>query len=87
MPSYRSRLPDTNSSKAGVDIINNSEGRIVAYYDAAISQWLYAGQNWVAICQEIISHLPPQVHISECVSLSENKNQTDMSRLVIATRE
>ncbi len=47
-----------------VDIINNSEGRIVAYYDAAINQRLYAGQTWVAICQEIISHLPQQVHIS-----------------------
>jgi agmatinase len=47
-----------------VDIINDSEGRIVAYYDTAINQRLYAGQNWVAICQEIISHLPPQVHIS-----------------------
>ncbi len=47
-----------------VNIINNSEGRIMAYYDAAINQRLYSGQTWVAICQEIISHLPPQVHIS-----------------------
>jgi agmatinase len=47
-----------------VDIINNSAGRIVAYYDAAINQQLYAGQNWVAICQEIIRHLPQKVHIS-----------------------
>jgi agmatinase len=36
----------------------------VAYHDAAINQRLYAGQNWVAIYQEIISHLPQQVHIS-----------------------
>ncbi len=47
-----------------VDIINGSQGRIVAYYDAAINQRLYDGQTWVAICQEIISHLPQQVHIS-----------------------
>ncbi len=47
-----------------VNIINASQGRIVAYYDAAINQRLYAGQNWIAICQEIISHLPQQVHIS-----------------------
>jgi agmatinase len=47
-----------------VDIINDSEGSIVAYYDTTINQRLYAGHNWVTICQEIISHLPPQVHIS-----------------------
>jgi agmatinase len=47
-----------------VDIINASQGRIVAYYDTSINQRLYGGQNWVAICQEIISHLPQQVHIS-----------------------
>jgi agmatinase len=47
-----------------VDIISASQGRIVAYYDTSINQRLYSGQNWVAICQEIISHLPRQVHIS-----------------------
>ncbi len=47
-----------------VDIIKNSEGRIVAYYDAALQHRRYAGQTWISICQEIISHLPQQVHIS-----------------------
>ncbi len=47
-----------------VDLIKNSPERIVAYYDMALHQKLYAGQTWVSICQEIISHLPQQVHIS-----------------------
>jgi agmatinase len=47
-----------------VDIINNSQDRVVAYYDFDLHQRQYAGQNWIAICQEIVSHLPPKVHIS-----------------------
>jgi agmatinase len=47
-----------------VEMINQSEGRIVAYYDTAIKQKLYSGMTWVDICREIISHLPEYVYIS-----------------------
>jgi agmatinase len=47
-----------------VDLINGSADRVVAYYDTAVQQRLYGGQNWLEICQEIVAHLPEQVHIS-----------------------
>jgi agmatinase len=47
-----------------VDLINNSAERVVAYYDAAVQQRLYGGQNWLEICREIVAQLPQQVHIS-----------------------
>lgn len=47
-----------------VEIINQSSGRIVAYYDAAIKQQLYSGRTWIDLCREIISHLPEYVYIS-----------------------
>jgi agmatinase len=47
-----------------VEIINQSNHRIMAYYDQAIQQQLYSGTTWVELCQEIISHLPEYVHIS-----------------------
>ncbi|MBD2387536.1 agmatinase SpeB [Cylindrospermum sp. FACHB-282] len=47
-----------------VQIINQSNNRIVAYYDAAIKQKLYSGTTWIDICREIISHLPESVYIS-----------------------
>lgn len=47
-----------------VEIINQSNHRIMAYYDQAIQQKLYSGTTWVELCQEIISHLPEYVHIS-----------------------
>jgi agmatinase len=47
-----------------VDIINESNGRIIAYYDPAIKQKLYSGNTWIDICREIINHLPENVYIS-----------------------
>jgi len=47
-----------------VEIINQSQGRIVAYYDPEIKRNLYSGKTWMELCQEIISHLPELVHIS-----------------------
>ena len=45
-------------------LINQSNGRIVAYYDPAIKQKLYSGTTWIDLCREIISHLPEYVYIS-----------------------
>ncbi|MEB3180380.1 MAG: agmatinase SpeB [Nostocaceae cyanobacterium] len=47
-----------------VAIIDQSNGRIVAYYDPAIKQKLYSGTTWIDLCREIINHLPEYVHIS-----------------------
>ncbi len=47
-----------------VQMINESNGRIVAYYDPAIKQKLYSGRTWIDLCREIISHLPEYVYIS-----------------------
>lgn len=47
-----------------IQMIDQSQGRIVAYYDPIIKQKLYAGTTWIELCREIINHLPEQVHIS-----------------------
>jgi agmatinase len=47
-----------------VEMINQSNGRIIAYYDPLIKQQLYSGKTWLNLCQEIISHLPDKVYIS-----------------------
>lgn len=47
-----------------VQMIAQSHGRIVAYYDPAIKQKLYSGTTWIDVCREIISHLPEYVYMS-----------------------
>ncbi|HEY9804314.1 MAG TPA: agmatinase SpeB [Leptolyngbyaceae cyanobacterium] len=47
-----------------IQMIDQSQGRIVAYYDPIIKQKLYAGTTWIELCREIINNLPEQVHIS-----------------------
>ncbi|TAE58562.1 MAG: agmatinase [Nostocales cyanobacterium] len=47
-----------------VEIINNSQGRIITYYDSVIKQQQYGGKHWLNLCQEIIANLPENVHIS-----------------------
>jgi agmatinase len=47
-----------------VKIIDESNQRIIAYYDPIIKQKLYAGETWIDLCREIISHLPEHVYIS-----------------------
>lgn len=47
-----------------VQMIDQSHGRIVAYYDPAMKQKLYSGTTWMDLCREIISHLPEYVYIS-----------------------
>ncbi|NMF62203.1 agmatinase SpeB [Brasilonema octagenarum] len=47
-----------------VQMINQSHGRIVAYYDPAMKQKLYSGTTWMELCREIITNLPEYVYIS-----------------------
>lgn len=46
------------------DIIQESNGRIVTYFDKTIKERQYEGQTWSTITDEIISRLPQNVHIS-----------------------
>ncbi|MER3589835.1 MAG: agmatinase, partial [Mastigocladus sp. ERB_26_1] len=47
-----------------VEIINQSNGRIIAYYDPIMKQMLYSGKTWIELCRQIINHLPEYVYIS-----------------------
>ncbi len=51
-------------SHVEVKTINQSEGRIVTYYDSQIKQDLYTGRSWAYISQAAIAHLPQKVYIS-----------------------
>ncbi len=51
-------------SQVEIDTIDRSAGRVVGYYDGLLKQRLYAGENWLSICQEAIAHLPQQVYLS-----------------------
>jgi agmatinase len=47
-----------------VNLINDSDRRIVAYYNPAIQQRMYGGESWLALCREMVEQLPQKVHIS-----------------------
>ena len=47
-----------------VDLIQQSQGRVSAYYDPALKQKLYAGTPWLDLCKQMVSELPSQVYIS-----------------------
>lgn len=46
------------------DYINNSNGRVVTFFDQPIKDRLYEGAHWRDITDEIISTLPQKVYIS-----------------------
>jgi agmatinase len=37
---------------------------VITYFDREIKSRQYEGDTWKHICDEIISHLPPKVHLS-----------------------
>ncbi len=47
-----------------LDIINESNGRIVTFFDRDIKARQYEGETWKVICNDIISSLPQKVYIS-----------------------
>lgn len=47
-----------------VDYINNSNGRVVAYFDNDIKDRMFEGENWKMIVEEIVNQLPENVYIS-----------------------
>jgi agmatinase len=46
------------------ETIQNSQGRVVTYFDKAIKERQYEGENWKNIVDEMIEHLPQQVYLS-----------------------
>jgi agmatinase len=47
-----------------VDYINESNGRVVTFFDKQIKERQFEGENWRSICDSIIETLPQQVYIS-----------------------
>lgn len=51
-------------SSGELDVINNSNDRIIAYPDREIKYRQYEGETWKKITDEMVSRLPQKVHIS-----------------------
>jgi agmatinase len=49
---------------AEMELIQHSEGRVIAYPNPLLQQKLYAGIPWLEICQQIVANLPQQVYVS-----------------------
>lgn len=47
-----------------VNLIQQSGGRVSAYYDPMLKQKLYAGVPWLELCKQIVAELPQHVYIS-----------------------
>lgn len=47
-----------------LQLIQQSNGRIVTYFDRDIKQQQYQGKTWDQICDDIVSALPQQVYLS-----------------------
>jgi agmatinase len=50
--------------QAEIDLITESNQRIIAFSDREIKARLYEGETWKSICAAIIAPLPQKVHIS-----------------------
>lgn len=50
--------------QAEVDQINDSNGRVVTYYDAQLKADHYEGSTWRSLCQKIVQQLPQKVYVS-----------------------
>jgi len=47
-----------------LEVINNSNGRVKAFFDRDIKEAQFAGTHWVSIVDEIIKTLPENIYIS-----------------------
>ncbi len=47
-----------------LNLINNSNGRVVTFFDRDIKQQQYNGDSWNTICDKIISNLPDKIYLS-----------------------
>jgi agmatinase len=46
------------------ELICNSNGRVITYFDQSIKEREYEGETWKSISEEIISQLPQKVYLS-----------------------
>lgn len=51
-------------SEGEMEVIKNSNGRVVTYFDRDIKIKQYEGASWAIICQEIIGNLPEKIYLS-----------------------
>ena len=51
-------------SPSEYDYINNSNGRVITYFDKDIKERIFEGDSWKQIVDEIVNNLPQKVHIS-----------------------
>ena len=47
-----------------VQVINDSDGRIVTFFDKNIKEQQYEGASWKQVCDKIIAELPQKVYVS-----------------------
>lgn len=47
-----------------LNLINNSNGRVITFFDRDIKQQQYNGDSWNTICDKIISNLPDKIYLS-----------------------
>ena len=50
--------------EAEADIVKDSKGRVVSFYDRDIKRKIYEGTSWKQICDEVVKQLPPNVYLS-----------------------
>ena len=50
--------------EAEANLVKNSKGRVVSFYDRNIKHDQYKGKSWKNICDEIIKELPEKVYLS-----------------------
>lgn len=50
--------------QAEYDIIQNSNGRVITFFDRDIKHKQYGGANWSSICNDIIAQLPDDIYLS-----------------------
>jgi agmatinase len=51
-------------SPSEYEYINNSNGRVITYFDKDIKERIFEGDSWKQIVDEIVNNLPQKVHIS-----------------------
>ena len=51
-------------SNSEAEYINNSNGRVITYFDKQIKERMFEGDTWKIIVDEIVNHLPDKVFIS-----------------------
>lgn len=47
-----------------LDFINNSEGRVVTFFDKDIKEALYEGNTWMQVVEQVVNQLPQHVFVS-----------------------